>query len=65
MFGARIREVTHWVPTWRPPGLTVLFWSFSGRLRTLLSWVDDCLNPEEVDSLEEGLRSALLDEEVA
>jgi hypothetical protein len=62
MLGGRIQEVTHLVPTWRPPGLTVLFWSFGGRPRVLLSWVDDCLSPAEVNTLEQGLRSALLEE---
>ena len=65
MLGGRITEVTHLVPTWRPPGLTVLFWSFSGRPRVLLSWVDDCLSSSEVGVLEQGLRSALLEEEIA
>jgi hypothetical protein len=65
MLGGRISEVTHLVPTWRPPGLTVLFWSFSGRPRVLLSWVDDCLSSSEVRVLEQGLRSALLEEEIA
>ena len=60
--GGQIREVTHFVPTWRPPGLTVLFWSFRGQLRSLLSWVDDCLSQEEVDALEHGLRVGLLEE---
>jgi hypothetical protein len=62
LLGGRIRNVTHLVPTWRPPGLTVLFWSFSGRLHLLLSWVEDCLSGDEADALEHGLRSALLDE---
>jgi hypothetical protein len=62
LLGGRIQEVTHMVPTWRPPGLTVLFWSFRGRPRAQLSWVDDCLSLAEVDTLETGLRSALLDE---
>lgn len=62
MLGGRIQEVTHMVPSWRPPGLTVLFWSFRGRPRAQLSWVDDCMSLAEVDTLETGLRSALLDE---
>jgi hypothetical protein len=32
--------------------------------RALLAWVDDCLSPPEVDVLEQGLRAALLTEEV-
>jgi hypothetical protein len=60
--GGRILEVTHLVPTWRPPGLTVLFLSFGGRLTALLSWVDDCLSSAEVEGLERDLRSALLEE---
>ena len=65
MLGGRITEVTHLVPTWRPPGLTVLFWSFNGRPRVLLSWVDDCLSSAEAGTLEQGLRSALLEEAAA
>ena len=53
------------VPTWLPPGLTVVFWNFSGRLSVLLSWVDDCLSASEVDTLEQGLRSALLEEDLS
>jgi hypothetical protein len=63
--GGRIEEVTHLVPTWRPPGLTVLFWSFSGRPRVLLSWVEDCLSAAEVNALEQGLRLALLEEAIS
>ena len=55
LLGGRILDVTHLVPTWRPPGLTVLFLRFGGRLSALLSWVDDCLSPAEVDALERGL----------
>jgi hypothetical protein len=64
LLGGRILDVTHLVPTWRPPGLTVVFLSFSGRLSALLSSVDDCLNPDEVNSMERDIRSALLEEEV-
>jgi hypothetical protein len=64
LLGGRIQTVSHLVATWRPPGLTVLFWSFSGRVCAMLSWVDDCLGPTEVDALERGLRSALLEEEL-
>ena len=42
--GGRILDVTHLVPSWRPPGLTVLFLRFGNRLSALLSWVDDCLS---------------------
>ncbi len=64
MLGGRIQEVTHLVPTWRPPGLTVLFWSFGSRPRVLLSWVEDCLSPAEANTLEQGLRAALLEEQI-
>jgi hypothetical protein len=64
LFGGRILDVTHLVPTWRPPGLTVVFLNFSGRLSALLSWVDDCLSPAEADVLERGMRGALLEEAV-
>jgi hypothetical protein len=64
LLGAKILDVTHLVPTWRPPGLTVLFLSYNGKPSALLSWVDDCLSPDDVDSLEKDLRFALLEEEV-
>jgi hypothetical protein len=57
-------DVTHMVPTWRPPGLTVLFISFRGRVSAVLSWVDDCMSTAEVDGYERDLRSALLEEEI-
>jgi hypothetical protein len=65
MLGGRIQNVTHLVSCWRPPGLTLVFWRFSGRLSALLTWVDDCLSPAEADVLEHGLRKALLDEELS
>jgi hypothetical protein len=61
--GGKILEVTHLVPAWRPPGLTVVFLRFSNRLTALLSSVDDCLNPAEVDCMERDLRRSLLEEE--
>jgi len=60
--GVRIREVTHLVPAWRPPGLTVVFLSFNGQLCALLSSVDDCLSTSEVEVMERALRVALLEE---
>jgi hypothetical protein len=63
LLGAPIQAVTHLIPTWRPPGLTVLFWRFGGQLRVLLAWVDDCLSLAEADVLERRLRSGLLEEE--
>jgi hypothetical protein len=62
IFGGKIREVTHLVPAWRPPGLTVVFLSFNGRLSALLSAVDDCLSSSEVIIMERALRLALLKE---
>ena len=63
VFGGKILKVTHFVPTW-PPGLTILFWSFRGRPCALVSWADDCLSPAEVETVERGLRSALLEEDI-
>ena len=63
--GGRILDATHLIPCWRWPGLTVLFLRFGNRLSTLLSWVDDCLTPAEVDGLERTLRHALLEEELS
>jgi hypothetical protein len=65
LFGGRILDVTHLVPTWRPPGLTVVFLNFNGRLSALLSYVDDCLTADEVNSIERDIRSALLDDTVS
>jgi hypothetical protein len=64
LIGGRIQSVTHLVPTWRPPGLTVLFWNYAGRLCAQLSWLDECLSSVEADTLERSLRSALLEEVV-
>jgi hypothetical protein len=63
--GGPIQRVTHLVPTWRPPGLTVLFWRYGQQLSSLLSWVDDCLSPSEADLLERGLRAGLLEEAIS
>jgi hypothetical protein len=65
MLGGRIQNVTHLVSCWRPPGLMLVFWRFSGRLNALLTWVDDCLSPAEADVLENGLRKNLLDEDLS
>lgn len=65
LLGAPIQAVTHFVPSWRPPGLTFIFLSFNGRLSALMSWVDDCLSPDEVNTVEATLRTALLDEEIS
>ncbi len=62
LWGARILEVTHLVPSWRPPGLTVVFLRFGNRLSALLSGVDDCLSPVELEKLERDVRKALLEE---
>ena len=62
LWGARILDVTHLVPSWRPPGLTVVFLRFGNRLSALLSGVDDCLSPAEMDNLDRDVRKALLEE---
>lgn len=64
VMGASIQSVMHVIPTWRPPGLTILFWSFSGRPYALISYADDCLTEDEADLLERVLRSALVKEAV-
>lgn len=61
--GAKISEVTHLVPAWRPPGLMLVFLRFSNRLSVQVSWVDDCLTLAEADDFERGIRQALLEEE--
>ena len=65
LWGGKILDVTHLVPTWRPPGLTVVCLRFGNRLSALLSSVDDCLSPAEVDRMERDVRTALLEEEVS
>jgi len=62
LWGGKIEEVTHLVPSWRPPGLTVLFLRFNQRLSALISSVDDCLKPGEVDLMERAIRHALMEE---
>jgi hypothetical protein len=65
LFGGRILDATHLIPCWRWPGLTVLFLRFGNRLSAVLSWVDDCLTPAEVNGLEQDVRRALLEEELS
>ena len=63
LWGGKIQEVTHLVPAWRPPGLIIVFLRFNQRLSALISSVDDCLRPAEVDGMERDIRRALLEEE--
>ena len=65
LWGGKILDVTHLIPSWRPPGLTVLFLRFKNRLSTLLSWVDDCVNAAEINGFERDLRRALLEEDLS
>lgn len=60
IMGAPIESVLHYVPTWRPPGLTILFWSFNGKPHALLSYTEDCVSESEADLLERTLRSCLI-----
>lgn len=60
--GGEIQDVTHLVPTWRPPGITIVFLRFRNRLSAMVSTVDDCLNSLEVDALDRDIRRALLEE---
>lgn len=62
LWGGAIEDVTHLVPSWRPPGLTVVFLRFDNRLSALISAVDDCVTPAEVDNMERDMRRALLEE---
>lgn len=59
--GAKILDVTHLIPCWSSPGVTVLFLQFGGRLSILMSWVDDCLTAAEADVLEKDIRRCLLE----
>lgn len=60
--GGKIQDVTHMVPSWRPPGFTVLFLRFRNRLSALLSVVDDCIQPDELERMARDVRVALLEE---
>ena len=62
LWGGKILEGTHLVPAWRPPGLMIVFLKFGSRLSAQISWVDDCMNPAEVNGMESGVRHALLEE---
>jgi hypothetical protein len=42
--------------------LTIIFLRFNNRLSALISSVDDCLKPAEVDGMEQDMRRALLEE---
>ncbi len=63
--GGKILDVTHLIPCWSSPGVTMLFLQFAGRLSILLSWVDDCLSPAEADALERDLRQTLLEKDLS
>jgi hypothetical protein len=65
LWGGQILDVAHLVPSWRPPGLTLVFLRFDRRLSAQISWVDDCVSPAEAAGFERDLRAALLEEEVA
>jgi hypothetical protein len=43
----------------------VVFVNFGGKPSALLSWVDDCVSEAEVNGLEQGLRAALLEEDLS
>ncbi len=62
--GTKILDVTHLIPCWSSPGVTVLFLHFANRLSFLLSWVDDCITVAEADNIERDLRRALLEGEL-
>jgi hypothetical protein len=59
--GTRILDVTHLIPCWSSPGVTMLFLQFANRLSVMLSSVDDCISTPEADSLERDLRNQLLE----
>jgi hypothetical protein len=61
--GAKILDVTHLIPCWKCPGVTVLYLQFANRLSVMLSWVDDSLTPAEAETLEQNLRKTLLEGE--
>jgi hypothetical protein len=65
LWGGKILDVTHFIPSWRPPGLTVLFLRFKNQLSIMLSWVDDCMSLNDVNGFERDLRRALLEEELS
>ena len=62
--GGKILDVTHLIPCWSSPGVTMLFLQFANRLSILLSWVDDCISPADADALERDLRRTLLEGEL-
>ena len=62
--GGRILDVTHLIPCWSSPGVTMLFLQFANRLSVLLSCVDDCISAAEADGIERDLRQVLLESEL-
>jgi hypothetical protein len=62
LWGGKILDVTHLVPSWRPPGLTIVFLRFRNRLSAVLSAVEDCVSPDDVRRLDDDIRRALLEE---
>ena len=62
--GGKILDVTHLIPCWSSPGVTMLFLQFAKRLSIVLSCVDDCISVAEADSIERDLRRVLLEGEL-
>jgi hypothetical protein len=45
--GVRVRDIAHYPANMHPPGITVVFTRFRGRLSVSVSWLDGCLNADE------------------
>ena len=61
--GRRILDATHLAPVSAPPGFSAVFTRFRGRLRATISWVESCLEGEELDLFERTLCAELLEDD--
>lgn len=57
----QVRNITHLPSVSLPPGLSVAFTNRAGRLSSILSYIEGCLDSRELDMFESSLRSELLE----
>ncbi|HAS17203.1 MAG: hypothetical protein A2Y48_08005 [Nitrospirae bacterium RIFCSPLOW2_12_42_9] len=58
-----VLEALHLPPVSVPPGLSIIFNRYRGGISIVLSFVEGCLDPEELDLLEVSIRKELMNED--
>ncbi len=62
--GVPVSKAIHLPPVSMPPGLSIIFNEHRGRLSAVLSFVEGCIDPKELDLLEGSIRKELLNEDI-